>query len=470
MDDSENDAALKRFLREVQTGRETEFVRACNEYYSVKVDPYDSIQYCSSWQNHVNDMEVIVSFKTPESMVCIVYPPTLLFTLHTRTLHNILFALHYFFCTLFPLFTHHYKHAFRSKDTALRSIISDEGPYHCSTTVRGTAAAFDTLSRCDGYKSASFNAPIEPCLDSNAYSTFLEGMYTGDAQHLIDNDDATVPSTEVGTDSRFIACVLDTGVDIEHPHFKGKGVLIVPPTEKLGDNRRHSTHLCSIIAGNGTITCGGESKRVEGVASRAKAQIIPLQMGKNCMQMTSKLVESFKLEPSYHVLNLSWTLGGPEANPSNLNDMLDTAIGREGKVVVVAAGNPRTQAEREGTERVRTVRPAGHDGVITVGCKAYKYEKEPDLYAPDNWRGAKSRNDDTHDPTQGLTSDCGNYIHYQGSSQAAAFVTGVCLVLLSKCPSFPPKDLKRVLCKTRTSDRMIDPKAAWMEMYKNGSE
>jgi hypothetical protein len=332
----------------------------------------------------------------------------------------------------------------------------------CSTTVRATAQDLEELGRTPHLQHISFNGPILLCLDTVLKQYDLPSIC---AEEPLLVPHATPRDTQANPTISFpAACVVDSGVQTSHPHFRDNALVVVPG-ERLDHLKYHATHLCSIITGAGTLERGNTKIEVQGVAGPVRAQVIPLQMYSNdpnaLLDMAcAKIMESLARDSTYpyQVLNLSWSLSGPEQNPAALNEVLNK-VAASGKVIVVAGGNPPLGQPKGSIE---CFRPAGHDKVITVGCKHYNYNYMPTLYAPGNFNGAKA--DDNDHEGLGL-STCGKYIRYEGSSQAAAFVTGVCLLLLSKCPTFPPSKLKDLLvdsCDAET--RVINPRRAWGNM------
>ncbi len=253
--------------------------------------------------------------------------------------------------------------------------------------------------------------------------------------------------------SHVTVAVIDTGVQVDHPAFKGS--MILPGfNAKTGDSdvtdkAGHGTHVAGIIAG------ALPDQGVEGLAQGAT--LLPIKHGigstgnGNSMQRMADSIR-YAVDHGAKVINISngipmnkWLMKLIHDDKQPLVDEALRYAEAKGVVVVVAAGN------RGGTDAPddNVSYPATHPTVIAV-----------------------SNLDDT-DPTKGLdlkdTSSTGPGVDLaapgteitsafpknkvkdlSGTSMAAPFVTGVVTQIIARHPDWTPAQIREHLYKTAT--------------------
>lgn len=230
--------------------------------------------------------------------------------------------------------------------------------------------------------------------------------------------------------------VLDTGIAL-HPDFQGRIVGFrdfIHGRNSAYDDNGHGTHVCGIIAGDGSLSGG----KYRGIAPCAK-----LFVGKVLDEKGDGTVENMvegirwvldkKDEFSIRVLNISVGIGQLKSKEKEqlLISYLEKAW-EEGLAVVCAAGN-------NGPE-LNTLSPLGKSyKVITVGCHDGSYyknlpgrcetysargksslgERKPDIVAP----GTEIISCDAN-CRKNLRGYHSSYVKKSGTSMAAAIVSG----------------------------------------------
>ncbi|HET7077837.1 MAG TPA: S8 family serine peptidase [Chloroflexia bacterium] len=233
-----------------------------------------------------------------------------------------------------------------------------------------------------------------------------------------------------------IVAVLDTGLDLNHPEFAGRivpGVNYARPGASPQDDNGHGTHIAGIIAGAGNNGVGGA-----GLAWRAS--ILPIKVADSGGNLTSEAWINgiaYAIQHRAQVINMSF--GGTTYSGSEQAAINDAW--RAGLVVVGSAGN-----SGDGGNPVEY--PASYDNVVSVAAigsdnaRAYysEYNRFVDVTAPGG--NARFSNDP---PDRFILSSwpLGLQSNYQtgygqeiGTSQSAAFVSGLAALMLSTGPGW----------------------------------
>ena len=252
--------------------------------------------------------------------------------------------------------------------------------------------------------------------------------------------------------------VIDDGVDVDHPEFRGR---VVWQFNAIGNARNarprrededHGTCCAGVAAAAGL--------RASGVAPRAKLLPIRCAAGMG----TASEAESFTwaVDHGADVISCSW---GPEEGdemplPDITREAIDDALNRgrngRGTPIVWAAGNGGENIELDGY--------ASYDGVIAVGACDYRGKRcsysdfgpsvfcvfpsgrDPEgedhgIFTVDRRgrAGYNTRDADLGDPRGNYTND------FSGTSSATPGVAGVIALMFSVAPELRVDDVKRLL-------------------------
>jgi type VII secretion-associated serine protease mycosin len=246
--------------------------------------------------------------------------------------------------------------------------------------------------------------------------------------------------------------VLDTGAvgtvpDLTGSVTTGQDYTIGADPAGYSPPHLHGTYIASLIAGHGSGP--GDSEGIIGVAPDAKVLSVRVilddgEPGLAIFGSSSKYANSvadgitYAVNHGVRVINMS--LGGNDPNRS-LRNAVEYAVSH-GVVVVASAGNSGTS----GRGYTAYDYPASFTGVISVaavdsnGRRASFSDKNASvvLSAPGvNVVGA-------------VPADQGQYIEGSGTSPAAAFVTGVAALILSKYPHLSPALVEQALVTSAT--------------------
>jgi subtilisin family serine protease len=130
-------------------------------------------------------------------------------------------------------------------------------------------------------------------------------------------------------------CVVDTGVDKNHPDLKGRvlpGYDFVNEDSDPADDNGHGTHV------SGTIAAAINNKK--GFAGISTAKIVPAKvLSAQSLGTAFDIAQGIRYcadNSAVKVINMSLSGGGPSITEY---DALDYAINSKGKLVVAAAGN-----------------------------------------------------------------------------------------------------------------------------------
>lgn len=221
--------------------------------------------------------------------------------------------------------------------------------------------------------------------------------------------------------------VIDTGADFRHPdirHALRKGINILDHRLPADDDNGHGTHIA------GTIAAGAANARrgIRGVAPGA--EIYPVKaFDREGSAYVSDIVLAVEwcLDNGMHVINMSF--GMPD-----FSRILHEAVRKawDSRVTVVAsAGNSGKKAEVDF--------PARSPAVIAVGAV-----NRSGRIAPFSNRG---REVDVYAPGEAIYSAWlkGRYNELNGTSMAAAHVSGTVALILARRRSMSPEEMKRVI-------------------------
>jgi hypothetical protein len=288
---------------------------------------------------------------------------------------------------------------------------------------------------------------------------------------------------DISTGAGVLVAVIDTGCDSHHPDIAGNiwinegeipangndddgngyiddvnGWDFANQDNGIQDNHGHGTHVSGIIAASGNNGLG-----IAGVAWGAR--VMPVKglddsgQGDNAELAAAIL---YAIENGARVLNLSW---GERAFSQVLEDALSMAASQN-VVVVTAAGNNSENADH--------FYPANSRHVITVGASDHD-DRRPsfsnfgdslDVLAPggddsDNAAAQIHKNilslrASTLDSDYSLPNlKVGDgYLRQDGTSMAAAYVSGLAALILERFPSATPEEVRQII--RRTADWIPD--------------
>ncbi len=225
--------------------------------------------------------------------------------------------------------------------------------------------------------------------------------------------------------------LIDTGVD-DHPDLKGK-IIDRENFTNDRDYRRdiHGTIMAGIIS---AIPRNGFG--INGVAPDARiisVKVLKQESGRSKPVGTSFAIVrgvDYAILKKANIVNMSFGAPGPDPNVSRI---VRTAVSR-GMVVVAAAG--------DGDPRGRPIYPAALSEVIAVSALGRDWKPR--------WSGASGDYIDLAAPGVGiLSTQPGNtFRDSDGSSEAAAHVTGVVALLFEKKANASPSQIQDLLERT----------------------
>ncbi|HVF21351.1 MAG TPA: S8 family serine peptidase [Mycobacteriales bacterium] len=212
--------------------------------------------------------------------------------------------------------------------------------------------------------------------------------------------------------------VIDTGVDLDHPDLEGKVVRCASALSGSGvvtdgycrDHGGHGTHIAGTIAAR-----TGNGVGIAGVAPDAEIAVFKA-LGDDGHGFDADIVAGIRwlrTVAGARVINMSF---GDSAPSSVLDEELDAAAAA-GVLLVSSSGN---------TGDATPSYPAYHPGVVSVGA----------VDADGARAGFSACNDDVEVAAPGVqivsTSPGRAYARLHGTSMAAAHVSGVAAVLMSR--------------------------------------
>mmetsp|Transcript_13777 Transcript_13777/g.29031 ORF Transcript_13777/g.29031 Transcript_13777/m.29031 type:complete len:595 (-) Transcript_13777:96-1880(-) len=229
-------------------------------------------------------------------------------------------------------------------------------------------------------------------------------------------------------------CVMDTGVNRDHPDLAAQRLLGYDGNELVQpwwrDIDGHGTHV------TGTIAASDNSKGVVGVAPGA--EIFSARVfSTNGEFFSSNIITALQVCKDAGANVISMSLGGPQAiyyEQQAYEDLHD----KYGIVTVAASGN---------TGGYDLMYPAAYDKVISVGSVGYDRG-----HSSFSTRNSKV---DVAAPGSGILStwENGSYATVSGTSMACPHVSGVVALMLSSNPSATPAQIFTALEKTSENPR-----------------
>jgi PKD repeat protein len=238
--------------------------------------------------------------------------------------------------------------------------------------------------------------------------------------------------------------VVDTGCDLDHEDLASridragsKNLInpLLPPEDDSSES--HGTHVAGIIAG---VVDNG--KGIAGVTKNCRLIILKAldANGDGYVSTVAEAISTAALTQGVKVINCSF--GGPVAS-SALREAVNAAVSK-GIVVVSAAGNAGTSLKYA---------PAGYENVI--GVTSTDRQDKP-CYGFTNYNPPGHTYYEIAAPGRFIYSTRKNnrYGSLSGTSMSAAFVSGVCALLLSQDSSLSPSEVKSIL--ENTADPIVN--------------
>lgn len=238
-------------------------------------------------------------------------------------------------------------------------------------------------------------------------------------------------------------CVIDTGVDTNHPDLNGNKVVAwvdyVNGKTTPYDDHGHGTHVSGTIAGTGNAS-NGQYKGVAPEASLMVAKVLS-SSGSGSDTNIIKAID-WAVKNGAQVISMSL---GSTTHSQAMDDAVNSAV-KSGVVVVIAAGNSGPSAKT-------ICCPGDSPNVVTVGAS-----DRNDAIASFSSRGPNRDGTIKPDITNmgvglmaakaGGTSTSGYYKAMSGTSMATPMTSGVVALLLQANKTLTPAQVKTVLTKT----------------------
>ena len=259
---------------------------------------------------------------------------------------------------------------------------------------------------------------------------------------------------------------LQGGYDfVRNPADDGDGIdpnPIDPGCAEFGNDQAHGTHVAGTIAATTNNALG-----VAGVAGGAR--VMPVRVFSGCGQGDSyDIVQGIRYAAGLQsdagtapkaadIINLSLSLGGQIACPSNLADLF-AQVRAKGVMVVASAGNNNSSA---------LVSPASCPNVISVSAVDTIRNRAPYSNYGEGWvdvaaPGGDSRVDRNGDGQPdgvystfaggSFASRYATYSALQGTSMAAPHVAGVLALMKSMQPSLTPAAVDSLMSQGKLTD------------------
>jgi subtilisin family serine protease len=263
-----------------------------------------------------------------------------------------------------------------------------------------------------------------------------------------------------------VVAVLDTGVDLDHPEFRGRLArgydFVDMPADEPGlvgdvsqrddlpqDEAGHGTHVAGVISSRGI----GMNRGVGGRCSLMPIRVLGTTFERGARVGVGQVVNidegiKYAVDEGAHVLNLS--LGLPAAGSGMPHRRAIEYARLQNVVAVAASGNDG---------RPRTLFPGGVPGVITVGATS-----ELGMTAPFSSYGALL---DVMAPGSGIYSADlgGGYRYRSGTSHAAPFVSGLAALLIARARrrglTLGERTIRRIIRESadRSDGRWVDQRS-----------
>lgn len=284
--------------------------------------------------------------------------------------------------------------------------------------------------------------------------------------------------------------VIDTGIDYSHPDLSNcyaGGYDFVNDDNDPYDDNGHGTHVCGILAGNGSASNG----TYKGVAPNAKLYVYKA-LDRYGSGFISDIIDAIEraIDPngdlnfSDHpdILSLSLGITSSFSTEGDPNDQISMAADRAvdvGVVVIAAAGNDGWNRESDSPIKHTIYSPACARKVIAVGASTHlsdsipsggpdhvaKYSSKgpskimtlkPDVVAPGGdvniYLEQKDPNRYNFAIVSTRASQCrvgkpvdNHYVKLGGTSMAAPHVSGIVALLLEEHPDWDPFEIRAAL-------------------------
>ena len=263
--------------------------------------------------------------------------------------------------------------------------------------------------------------------------------------------------------------VIDTGIQLDHPEFKGnlwRNTAEIPGNGKdddgngfvddvrgwnfaddnadLADSRDHGTHIAGIIAAN-------KRKQMRGMAYDAKIMPIKVVGESGGSQEHVARGIRYAVKNGADVINISLGADPGSAIDSRLKRALRFAH-RKGVAVVVASGN-----ERQSLGATQPGEPAAYTAQKSLGVVVGAIDQTSSVTDFSNPTGNK-RSPFVVAPGSNIFSlssqDPSGYKWRRGTSMAAAYVSGIVALMRSANPTLSPRKIAQILTRTAKQDRV----------------
>jgi thermitase len=274
-----------------------------------------------------------------------------------------------------------------------------------------------------------------PAIASTKYAASLKnwGLINSNAQSHID----AVPAWHIteGSD-KVVVAVIDTGIDFNHPalerNINYSGWNFVADNANPNDFDSHGTNIAGII--------GATFDRVTGVSGVAhKVSLMPIKYYSDTAPNKVNVlntVKSIEYAVTKNVQIINYSSGGPTFSEDEYLALKKT---EEHEILFVSsAGNEREDIDLPENRFY----PASYrlSNMISVAAT----DINNNLLRHSNYGETTV---DIAAPGENIYSTLpgGKYGYMSGTSQATAFVTGVAVLLLSKCQGLKPYDARSIL-------------------------
>ncbi|MEV8535192.1 S8 family serine peptidase [Streptomyces sp. NPDC051211] len=241
--------------------------------------------------------------------------------------------------------------------------------------------------------------------------------------------------------------VLDTGIDVNHPDFKGliDGTASFVPGEAVTDVNGHGTHVAGTIVGSGAAS-GGANK---GVAPDADLFVGKVLGGAEGSGQDSWVMAGMQwaAESGADVVNMSLGDSYPTDGSDPMSQTVDALSAQYGTLFVIAAGNAGPESISAPGAAASALTVAATDkqdrlaSFSSTGPLAHSGGMKPDIAAPGVDLTA-ARSQEMTDGGDGL------YRTISGTSMATPHVAGAAALLSQQHPDWTGAQLKEHLMST----------------------
>lgn len=241
--------------------------------------------------------------------------------------------------------------------------------------------------------------------------------------------------------------VLDTGIDLDHPDFRGRIAGVADFTgEGVTDLNGHGTHVAGIACGDG----GAYGGKYTGVAPRGQLYVAKVLDRQGLAFMSDVMAGiDWAVKQNVHVMNLS--LSGPPSGDGTdaLSETCDLVVER-GFVICCAAGNSGPRPGSIGApgcaRQVITVGAStDEDTVLEASSRGPTTDGrvKPDFLFPGSGIvSCRARDTSLGDPLDLA------YTQASGTSMATPHAAGVAALLLEADPGLTPGEIKELMKRT----------------------